>query len=188
MPADLDALHERFVVRACELLGFESAEKPGARSFYFELGGNAIVDSLPGVPGGTRFLGTFDREEAVVREELEYFASGIPSSRGSWPSSRTDRAGGRRCWSCPVRGGPASGCSASWPATADRGAGHRPRRAARPDWARLIVKKRDALRGLPREDWERELPDGLDWPAFLASAPGPEAPRLLAIAGFRLAL
>jgi ATP-dependent helicase HepA len=34
------------------------------------------------VPGGSRFLGTFDREEAVEKETLDYFASGHPLVEG----------------------------------------------------------------------------------------------------------
>ena len=56
----------------------------------------------------------------------------------------------------------------------------------RPDWARLVVEKRDALRGITRDEWERDLPEDFDWPALVAKAPGPETPRLLAIAGIRL--
>jgi ATP-dependent helicase HepA len=187
VPADLDALHEHFVVRACELLGFESAEKPGARSFYFELGGNAIVDSLPGVPGGTRFLGTFDREEALVHEELEYFASGHPLVEGLLAELEDGSRGRAALLELPGAGQPGVGvlrivAGARGPeATALDLAGR-----ARPDWARLIVEKRDALRGITREEWERELPEGLDWPTLVAKAPGPEAPGLLAVAGIRL--
>ncbi len=34
------------------------------------------MDSLPGVAGGTRYLGTFDRLEAIHRDEVDFFASG----------------------------------------------------------------------------------------------------------------
>ena len=40
------------------------------------------MDSLPGVPGGTSFLGTFDREEALEDERLDFFASGHPLVEG----------------------------------------------------------------------------------------------------------
>ena len=40
------------------------------------------MDSLPGVPGGTSFLGTFDREEAVADERLDFFAAGHPLVEG----------------------------------------------------------------------------------------------------------
>ena len=82
-------------------------------------GGDAIVDSLPGVPGRhplPRHLRP--ARKAVVREELEHFAFGQAPRRGAagrvW---RTDRAGGRRSWSCRVRR-----------AVRPRGAPHRGRR------------------------------------------------------------
>ena len=40
------------------------------------------MDSLPGVPGGASFLGTFDREEAVEDETLDFFAAGHPLVEG----------------------------------------------------------------------------------------------------------
>ena len=45
-------------------------------------GNDALVDSLPGVPGGTSFLGSFDREEALDDERLDFFASGHPLVEG----------------------------------------------------------------------------------------------------------
>ena len=47
-----------------------------------ELGNEAVVDSLPGVPGGSSFVGTFDREEAVEDESIDFFASGHPLVEG----------------------------------------------------------------------------------------------------------
>jgi ATP-dependent helicase HepA len=44
--------------------------------FSLTFGNEAIVDSLPGVAGGSSFLGTFDREEAVEDETVDFFASG----------------------------------------------------------------------------------------------------------------
>ncbi len=40
------------------------------------------MDSLPGVPGGTSFLGTFDREEALADERVDFFAAGHPLVEG----------------------------------------------------------------------------------------------------------
>jgi ATP-dependent helicase HepA len=40
------------------------------------------VDSLPGVPGGTSFLGSFDREEALADERIDFFAAGHPLVEG----------------------------------------------------------------------------------------------------------
>jgi ATP-dependent helicase HepA len=76
IPPDLDALNEDVTVAACERLGFEVERQRGRRGFAITFGNQAIVDSLPGVPGGSSFLGTFDREEAVFDETLDFFASG----------------------------------------------------------------------------------------------------------------
>ena len=40
------------------------------------------MDSLPGVPGGSSFVGSFDREEAVEDETIDFFASGHPLVEG----------------------------------------------------------------------------------------------------------
>jgi ATP-dependent helicase HepA len=50
--------------------------------FSIELANNALVDGLPGVPGGSSYVGTFDREEAVANESLDFFASGHPLVEG----------------------------------------------------------------------------------------------------------
>jgi ATP-dependent helicase HepA len=187
VPKDLDALHERFVVRACELLGLESVEKPGPRCHYFELGGNAIVDSLPGVPGGTRFLGTFDRAEAVVREELDYFASGHPLVEGLLLELEDGSRG--RAALLELKGAPASGLGLFLVVAGERG----PEAKAfdlegrdRPEWARLTLEGRERLSGLTPDAWTRALPPKLDWASFAASVGDPRGPRVLAAAGLRL--
>jgi ATP-dependent helicase HepA len=81
VPPDLDALNEEVVATACERL-FLRVEPHAGHVFSVELGNEALVDSLPGVPGGTSFLGTFDREEAVADERLDFFAAGHPLVEG----------------------------------------------------------------------------------------------------------
>jgi ATP-dependent helicase HepA len=82
VPAALDALNEEVVVTACIGLGF-SVERPrGHRIFAIELGSGALVDGLPGVPGGSSYVGSFDREEAVENETIDFFASGHPLVEG----------------------------------------------------------------------------------------------------------
>jgi ATP-dependent helicase HepA len=75
VPEDLGRRTQAFCVEAAEDLGFECLEKGGA-VFYIEFGSGAKIDALPGVEGGSRFLGSFDREEAVAKEEIDFFASG----------------------------------------------------------------------------------------------------------------
>jgi ATP-dependent helicase HepA len=78
VPDDLDALNQAVVTVACDRLGFRVEPQRGRRRFSIEFGNEALVDSLPGVPGGASFLGTFDREEAVADETLDFFAAGHP--------------------------------------------------------------------------------------------------------------
>ncbi len=82
VPAHLDALNEQVVVSACERLGFNVERTRGRRAYSIELGTQSLVDGLPGVPGGSMYVGSFDREEAVERETLDFFASGHPLVEG----------------------------------------------------------------------------------------------------------
>jgi ATP-dependent helicase HepA len=187
IPLDLDALNERFVTDACAALGLEVAEKSGARSYYLELGAGAIVDSLPGVPGDSRFLGTFDRGEAVVREELDYFASGHPLVEGLLAELQ-DAPRGR----CALVGLPRTG-QRGLGLLVLHGAPDLPEVMAvdldgrlRPEWAELILARRRDLEPIRPEAFTDALPPGFDWRYYVATAlsapPGP----LRAVAGFRL--
>ena len=82
VPVELDALNEEVVVTACARLGFTIERPRGHRIFAIEIGSGALVDGLPGVPGGTSYVGTFDREEAVEKETIDFFASGHPLVEG----------------------------------------------------------------------------------------------------------
>jgi ATP-dependent helicase HepA len=82
VPADLDGLIESAVVAACDRLGFHIERLRGRRKYAIEFGHEATVDSLPGVSGGSSWVGSFDREEAVEDETIEYFASGHPLVEG----------------------------------------------------------------------------------------------------------
>ncbi len=82
VPAELDALTERVVATACARLGFNVERLRGSRRFAIDFGSEALVDSLPGVPGGSSYVGSFDREEAVEDESIDFFASGHPLVEG----------------------------------------------------------------------------------------------------------
>ena len=82
VPGELDALNEEVVVTACIGLGFNVERPRGHRIFAIELGNGAQVDGLPGVPGGSSYVGSFDREEAVENETIDFFASGHPLVEG----------------------------------------------------------------------------------------------------------
>jgi len=82
VPPELDALNEEVVVTASIGLGFTIERPRGHRIFAIELGNGALVDGLPGVAGGSSYVGSFDREEAVENETTDFFASGHPLVEG----------------------------------------------------------------------------------------------------------
>ena len=82
VPGELDALNEEVVVTACIGLGFTIERPRGRRIFAIELGNGSLVDGLPGVPGGSSYVGSFDREEAIENETIDFFASGHPLVEG----------------------------------------------------------------------------------------------------------
>ncbi len=82
VPPDLETLTEDVVLRAAARFGFEIEQQSGARRWLIEHGAQALVDHLPGVPAGSRYLGTFDRATAVEDETIDFFASGHPLVEG----------------------------------------------------------------------------------------------------------
>ncbi len=82
VPPELDELNQEVVINASIGLGFSIAHPPGHRVFSIELASGATVDGLPGVPAGSGYVGTFDREEAVANESIDFFASGHPLVEG----------------------------------------------------------------------------------------------------------
>jgi ATP-dependent helicase HepA len=82
VPRELEGLTRAVVLEACRQFGFEMESKGGAAQWYLEFGSEATVETLHGVAPGNRYLGTFDREEAVAKESLDFFASGHPLVEG----------------------------------------------------------------------------------------------------------
>lgn len=76
IPEESEELVRKFVLGAARRVGLDVIDKGGVRRTYLEYGGNSVVDAIPGVHDGSRFLGTFDREEAISASELDFFASG----------------------------------------------------------------------------------------------------------------
>ncbi len=93
VPPDLDTLNQDVVLRACARLGLHIERQRGRSTFSIELGHEALVDALPGVPGGSSYLGSFDREEAVEHDALDYFASGHPLVEGIFSHLAESTAG-----------------------------------------------------------------------------------------------
>jgi ATP-dependent helicase HepA len=82
VPPDLDAQNESVVTRACARLGFTVELARGDHVYAIELGHGPLADGLPGVLGGSTFVGTFKRDEAVEDEMRDFFASGHPLVEG----------------------------------------------------------------------------------------------------------
>ena len=82
VPSELEVLNEDVVLRAAARFGFEIEEQSGPRSWLIEHGAQALVDHLPGVPEGSRYLGTFDRATGVAQETIDFFAAGHPLVEG----------------------------------------------------------------------------------------------------------
>jgi ATP-dependent helicase HepA len=82
IPEDLEELTQDVVLGAATQLGFRVEAHRDGRSHSIVFGNHARVDSLPGVAGGSSFLGTFDREEAVADESIDFYASGHPLVEG----------------------------------------------------------------------------------------------------------
>lgn len=76
VPATLEELTEDVVVSVCEQLNLDVETGGGASRYSVALGNRARVESLPGIPGGSSFLGTFSRQEAVEDETIDFFATG----------------------------------------------------------------------------------------------------------------
>ena len=93
VPPELDALNEQVVVAVCSRLGFRVEPTRGRRTFAIELGSESLVDSLAGVPGGSAYVGSFDREEAVEDESIDFFASGHPLVEGVFAHIEDSPAG-----------------------------------------------------------------------------------------------
>ncbi len=107
IPPDLDALMERVVVNAAARLGFRVEQVRGRRAYAIEFGNEALIDSLPGVAGGSSFVGAFDREYAVEDETIDFFASGHALVEGLLAHFEEDPKGrvGRLAIRLPGRAG-----------------------------------------------------------------------------------
>jgi ATP-dependent helicase HepA len=154
VPPDLEERTRRFCLEAAEDLGFEVVDKGGAATYYVEFGGHARVESLPGVEGGSRFLGTFDRAESVRREEIDFFASGHPLVEGLLLELE-DGPRGRACViDIPGKGREGAGLivvgsgDAGWRTTVIDASG-----APRPEWTATVLEGLTDARDANPADW-----------------------------------
>jgi ATP-dependent helicase HepA len=153
VPAGLDALMERVVVNAVSRLGFGVETVRGRHAYAIEFGNAALVDSLPGVPGGTSFVGSFDREYAVEDETRDFFASGHPLVEGVLAHFEEDPKGRAARLEVRLPGAPAVGLIAIYKDGPDVDvvaidADGRDR----PDWAEAFRRPAPPARRMSAED------------------------------------
>ncbi len=82
VPPELETLTRRYSLGAANDLGLKIVDKGGTALYYLELGTSLTVESIPGVPDESRWLGTFDRVEALQKDEFDFFANGHPLVEG----------------------------------------------------------------------------------------------------------
>ena len=142
VPAELDLLNQEAVVTASIGLGFTIAHPKGHRVFSIEIGSGALVDGLPGVPGGSSYVGTFDREEAVENEAIDFFASGHPLVEGIFAHYEESAIGRVVRFAIEIGGDQGEGLVAIYKdgprfeVVAIDSAGH-----PRPDWAAAVAQR-----------------------------------------------
>jgi hypothetical protein len=82
IPAELEQQLEEFVIDFCEQTGITVQEKDNNGGYFLALDRYFTLDSLPGVPIGSGYVGTFSREQALEREDFDFFATGHPMVEG----------------------------------------------------------------------------------------------------------
>ncbi|RLE25195.1 MAG: hypothetical protein DRJ65_08355 [Acidobacteria bacterium] len=98
VPQDLESLTKEVILAAAAAFGFEVEQQRGEDRWFIALGGEALVENLPGVPDESRFLGTFNREEAVTNESLDFFSSGHPLVEGVLEELQQGNRGRTACF------------------------------------------------------------------------------------------
>ena len=184
VPADLDSLMERVVVGAASRLGFRIEQVRGRCAYAIEFGNEALVDSLPGVPGGSSFVGSFDREYAVEDESIDFFSSGHSLVEGLLAHFEEDPKGRVARLELANAGASGDGLVAIYKdgpqfvVTAFNLAG-----AARPEWAKAFLTRPLVASRMKAADAAAH-----DWGAIirrLAPQFGPRRPHAIAAVAVR---
>lgn len=180
VPEELDRITESVILRAAASFGFDVERQSGKRTWSIEFGSHAVIDHLPGVPAGSRFLGTFDRQEAVENEGLEFFAAGHALVEGILIELEEGTRG--RCALLQLSGDEeVFGLLAvvpeglSWKAIAVDNKG-----TERPDLAKLLTRSGVEFEGFEAKKWTQQKSWRRGILRMAESLPSEETPILLA--------
>jgi ATP-dependent helicase HepA len=166
VPPDLEELTEDVIVAACEQLNLDVESAGGTSRFGVALSNRARVESLPGIAGGSSFLGTFDRQEAVEDETIDFYATGHPLVEGVLAHLEESRGGRVALLRSSGHGEEGFGLLALYKdgprftAEAVDLSGNR-----RPDWAELFTRRPLKTRRVKAESWVRRA----GWPTLVRS-------------------
>jgi ATP-dependent helicase HepA len=188
IPEDLEKRTRKFVLGAANDLGLKIVDKGGTALYYLELGTSLTVEAIPGVPEDSRWLGTFDRAEAIAKDELEFFASGHPLVEGLLLELEDGTRGRAAVFELPHHELVGNGLlcvykqGPGWLALAVDARGN-----ARPELAQIVIENLSEARPAKPEAWgiETRWKDGIDALADKISELAPDDARLEAAAFFR---
>ena len=185
VPPELEELTEEVVLAAGEEVELSVEPQRGEARFSVELGSRARVESLPGVPAGSSFLGTFDREEAVQDESIDFYASGHPLVEGLLAHVEEAPLGRVGLLHVRIPGHAGLGLlglfktGPQFEAVAVDADGQ-----LRPDWARALMRRPLKSRRVKAEDWAAQP----GWPKLVRNLAQKLEPygRPVAIAAIRV--
>ncbi len=182
---DLEDLTEEVIIAAAEELELHVEEHRDGARHSFEFVPSTQVNSLPGVPGGSSFLGSFDREEAVRDESVDFFASGHPLVEGILAHQDESPRGRVALLHAKAPGGGGFGLLGLYE---DRPGFHAVavdvEGRERPEWAEILVRRPLRSRRVKTETWTTQP----GWPQLIRTmaAKLETHGKLVALAAFRL--
>ena len=191
VPEGLQEQIREVVLGISDMLDLHVEKQRGVKRYSIEFGTHARVESVPGVPGSASFLGTFDREESVEHENIDFYASGHPLVEGLL-AHLEESAQGRVAL---IDAGPIAGDEELFGLLAIYREGRREGRkfqavaydaagSERPDVAELLIQRPLRGRRFKAESWTGQP----EWPGLIRSLAGNLSARgdPVALAAFRI--
>jgi ATP-dependent helicase HepA len=156
VPEDLESRTRRFCLSAANELGMKIVEKGGTAIYYLELGSSLTVETLPGVGEDSRWIGTFDRREALEKEEMDFFACGHPLVEGLLLELADGSRGRAGICELPHEEEAGVGLFCAY----RQGSGWQPvvvdgRGELRPEWASMVIDALPRARSVKPDQWKR---------------------------------